>query len=96
MFVVTVTFEIHLPNAAAFFTAMQRQAANSLRLEPGCSLFHVCRGQTQAQCFLYEHYDSEDAFQAHLQSSHYLQFDQEVKPWIAKKSVATWTLAEAN
>ena len=33
-------------------------------------------------------------FQAHIETSHFKDFDRDVAPWIEDKSVATWTLLD--
>ena len=42
---------------------------------------------------LYELYDDEAAFRAHLATPHFLQFNEQTAPWVASKSVATYQRA---
>ena len=37
--------------------------------------------------FLYETYTDKDAFDVHLNSKHYLAFNEEVTPWVKEKIV---------
>ncbi|TWT84508.1 Antibiotic biosynthesis monooxygenase [Planctomycetes bacterium CA13] len=91
MFIVTVTFEVSPPQLQAFRDAMQTQAKNSLELEAECHQFDVCYDSVDsAKCFLYEKYADRAAFDKHLASDHFKQFDLTVGPWIVSKSVQTW------
>lgn len=93
MHVVTVVFEVDAKHADDFHRAMQQQASNSLAREPGCKRFDVCVDpKSPARVFLYEVYDDEPAFQAHLESRHYAAFSETIEPWLVSKSVRTWWL----
>ena len=95
MFAVAVTFVVNPDTRDAFRDAVRKQAADSLRLETGCRQFDVCISpQRPDEIFLYEIYDSAAAFDEHLASSHFLSFDARVKPFVASKQVATWTLLD--
>ncbi|MEM9147117.1 MAG: putative quinol monooxygenase [Pseudomonadota bacterium] len=94
MFVVTVLFEVGEPDAARFLLRMRQQAEDSLRLEPACRRFDVCTDPEQAgRVFLYELYDDRAAFDVHLASAHFRDFDTEVAPIVRSKTVQTWSLA---
>ena len=96
MYVITVEFHIRPAMAAAFRVAMLENAAASLRLEPGCRLFEVCFDpQDPAHCFLYEVYDDDAAFRAHLDSAHFKAFDSQVAPMVEQKNVTVWQRADA-
>lgn len=89
MFVVTVTFTVDPARDAEFDRAMRRQAATSLRLEPDCLQFDVCRPEGQSGVFfLYEVYADRAAFDLHLASDHFRDFDRTIAPWVTGKSVA--------
>jgi quinol monooxygenase YgiN len=92
MYVVCVEFEIAPDCVAAFGEAVLRQAADSLRHEPECRRFDVARGlgERQSVFFLYELYDTEDAFRRHLATRHFAAFDALVAPWVRRKTVATY------
>jgi quinol monooxygenase YgiN len=45
---------------------------------------------TGAVFFLYELYDDEAAFAAHLETPHFKAFDREVAPWVVGKVVHAW------
>ena len=89
MFVVTVQFDIALEHADRFLSEMNANAEASVRLEEGCLQFDVCTGEP-GTVFLYEVYDSEEAFQVHLKSAHFLSFNATTTPWVTAKSVTTY------
>jgi quinol monooxygenase YgiN len=89
---VAVTFEIKLEHAGDFGTRIAQQAADSLT-EDGCQRFDVWVDPgNPARIFLYEIYTDRVAFDVHLASPHFKAFDAEVQPWVASKTVETWTL----
>ncbi len=93
MYVVTVNFETLAEEAEAFHVAVLAQAANSLSLEPDCLVFDVALDPADpARVFLYEVYRDAAAFQAHLESSHFKDFDAKVRPWVRAKEVSQWSL----
>ena len=91
MFVVTVTFVIKQENLEEFMPAMTRQAHNSLTREQGCLQFDVCQDQDKLErIFLYEVYTDRAAFDAHLETAHFLDFDKTVGPWTESKEAEQW------
>ena len=86
-FVVTVAFRVQPEHRRAFRAAILENAAASVRDEPGCSVFDVCESADGSEIFLYEVYDDEAAFGAHLASSHYKTFNALVTPWTVEKRV---------
>jgi len=93
MFVVTVVFEIRAGQAPAFREAIQKNAAQSRR-EPGCHRFDVCFSDDGQRCFLYEWYTDRAAFDAHLATPHFLEFDRASRPLVSQKKLETYSLAE--
>jgi quinol monooxygenase YgiN len=94
MFVVTVEFDIDETRVEGFMRAMTAQAENTLNLEPECVQFDVCFAPDQStRVFLYEVYEDEAAFKAHLESDHFHVFNEEVAPWVLDKRVHTWRKA---
>ncbi|KAA3621733.1 MAG: antibiotic biosynthesis monooxygenase [Proteobacteria bacterium] len=91
MYAVTVLFDIRPEYESNFEARVVRQAAESLDLEPGCRVFDVCRDEDQRnRFFLYEIYDDDDAFRAHLESNHFQAFDDDIRAWVLKKKVWTY------
>lgn len=95
MIAVTVKFDIHSQHLETFNAALAVQARNSLDREPGCHQFDVAFDPASpTRIFLYETYDDRDAFDLHLASEHFQQFDAATRDWIAGKSVAVWQIAD--
>lgn len=94
MFVVTVEFIIAPDFLAEFMLAMKDNARQSLEREPGCAVFDVCQHpDTTNRIFLYECYQNKQDFDDHLNSPHFLEFDQLIKDWVQEKIVQTWQRA---
>jgi autoinducer 2-degrading protein len=92
MFAVTVLFEIQEGRMSAFLPLMTDNAQTSLKTEPGCRQFDVCADPARPrEVFLYEIYDDEAAFKAHLQTAHFRRFDAKVSDMITAKTVLTYT-----
>ena len=89
-FVVTVVFVARPEHRDDFRKAMVANATASRTREPGCRQFDVCESADRSQVFLYEIYDDEAAFKAHLAAPHYLEFNATVTPWVAEKRVLTY------
>ena len=91
MFVVTVNFKIRAGQEEAFREAVLDQARNSLRLEPDCQQFDVCRNpETTGEVFLYEVYKDAAAFEVHQKTEHFAAFGARVKDLVDTKTVSTW------
>ena len=91
MFVVTVDFQIKPEHVAEFVEMMKKQAANSLRKEEGCLQFDVCLDPSDGgRIFLYEVYKDSNAFELHLKTEHFQEFNKTVSPWTASKSDRKW------
>jgi quinol monooxygenase YgiN len=87
-YVVAVEFEIAPDRWDAFLPLMTANAAASRRDEPGCRRFDVCLPRDGAKrVFLYEIYDSEAAFQAHLKTPHFLAFNEATKEMITGRKI---------
>ena len=93
-YVVTVVFVARPEHREDFRRAMIENATASRTLEPGCRQFDVCENADGSEIFLYEIYDDEAAFKAHLATAHYLQFNAKVTPWVAEKRVTTYNLLD--
>lgn len=88
MYVVVVDFTIHPEHADAFMAAILANALASREGEHGCRHFDVCAAPgDRTKVFLYEVYDDKTAFDAHLATAHFAEFDQSTARWIASKSV---------
>lgn len=89
-YIVAVTFKIKPEFRDNFLPAMVKNASDSLALEEGCKVFDVCAEPNSHDIFLYEAYDDEAAFKAHLKAEHFLRFDELTRPWVAEKHVSTF------
>ena len=93
MFAVAVTFQIAPSQLDQFLPLMLANAKASVTDEPGCHQFDVAQNpDTPATIFLYEVYDDEAAFKAHLGTSHFKSFDSATSAMIAEKVVNTYTV----
>jgi len=91
MYVVLVEFTAHSQHASAFRERVRQQASDSLRLEAGCHVFDVCVDHERENfVLLYEVYTDGDAFDAHLGTQHFLDFDATVKHWVSDKKVSVF------
>jgi (4S)-4-hydroxy-5-phosphonooxypentane-2,3-dione isomerase len=97
LFGVTVTFTITPGGLPAFLALVRRNAADSVRLEPGCQRFDVlvpAEDRASAEVFLYELYADAEAFAEHLRTDHFLLFDTQSRSLVTKKTVATYAVHE--
>jgi len=88
MYVVTVTFTLHDNCADVFMPLMKAQAENSVRLEDGCHYFDVVhQADDPNTVFLYEVYTDRFAFDVHLKTNHYNDFNHKVQSLVKDKNV---------
>lgn len=93
MFVVIVEFTLKPGYAGDFRVRVKRQAEDSMRLEAQCHRFDVCIDREREDVvLLYELYGDRNAFDTHLVSSHFIDFDATVRDWISDKRVASYSL----
>lgn len=93
MYVITVTFEIDPKHLESFKPLMQKQADNSLNNETTCQQFDVCYCTDSPNfCFLYEKYDDKAAFDTHVATDYFKEFNDTVTPWVISKEVHTWNI----
>jgi (4S)-4-hydroxy-5-phosphonooxypentane-2,3-dione isomerase len=91
MYVVTVRLDIDPNHAPDFMRAMGAQAHHSLTLETGCRQFDVSVNPSDLRrVFLYEVYTNRSAFDAHLATPHFRDFDATVRPWVTARAIETW------
>ena len=88
MYVVTVEFVAKAQYRGEFRQALLVNARASREREPGCRQFDVVEDpKDPAALFLYEVYDDAPAFEAHVASAHFREFDHQVRDWVASKTV---------
>jgi quinol monooxygenase YgiN len=87
-FAIVVEFRLKPGTRPEFRRLIDRNACSSAGTEPGCRQFDVLEPKDRPDSiFLYEIYDDEAAFQAHLQSAHYATFNSESASFITERSV---------
>lgn len=92
MFAVTVNFVVKTEHIEDFTKVMKTQATNSLTKELGCHQFDVCFDPAdRSRVFLYELYTDRAAFEDHLKTDHFINFDATVKDWLVSKTAENWT-----
>ncbi|KNG93304.1 putative quinol monooxygenase [Pseudaestuariivita atlantica] len=88
MYAVCVTFRVRADAVDAFLPRMLANAETSLATEAGCHQFDVCREGNEV--FLYELYADRAAFDAHLDTAHFRDFDAATADMIEEKTVKTY------
>ena len=95
-FVLIVEFQVKPESLAKFNEQIAINAQASVAREPGCRQFDVLRAiDDPCRVALYEVYDSEDAFKAHLEQAHTRTFLGLAKELVTKQSVVKLTRAVA-
>lgn len=90
-YAVVVTFAIHSDHWDAFLPLIHANAKASVADEVGCLQFDVATDPDRPdEVFLYEVYADAAAFQTHLQSVHFKDFDTTAGHMIADKTVTTY------
>jgi quinol monooxygenase YgiN len=96
-YVVTVDFEVQAGKLAAFMPLMIENAEQSRTLEPGCDRFDVLLPDGGGQhVFLYEIYRDKAAFDVHLKTAHFLQFNERSAPLLKGKSIDRFNIENDN
>jgi quinol monooxygenase YgiN len=91
-FVVVAEFEVEPDAADTFVAAAIADGSASVANEPGCRQFDVTRSNEHAnRILLYEVYDSEAAFDAHLQTPHLKTFRDQIEPLVVSRQVRRLT-----
>jgi autoinducer 2-degrading protein len=93
-YVITVAFDVETAERARFLDLVCRNAAASLDSEPGCLRFDVLvpQGDGEPDVLLYEIYEDREAFQAHLDSEHFRDFDTTTRAAVRRKTVQEYEL----
>lgn len=87
-FVVLVDFKIHDAQVGAFRELVVENSAASIRDESGCRQFDVLvQDENPSRVVLYEIYDSAEAFDAHLLTSHFKHFDGATSAMVAERRI---------
>lgn len=91
MYVVTVEFVAKPQYHNVFLEALVHNARASRETEPGCRQLDVTIDDAEPPSFfLYEVYDDRAAFEAHVGTPHFLEFDAAIRDWVSHKRVCTY------
>jgi quinol monooxygenase YgiN len=96
-FAITVAFELVEGAFPEFYRLVSENAALSVELEPDCLRFDVLTPADPAvstHVFLYEIYRDRAAFDLHLASNHFRQFDQRSRDLVVNKVITAYGVAE--
>jgi (4S)-4-hydroxy-5-phosphonooxypentane-2,3-dione isomerase len=92
-FIILVDFKIKPGQMAAFRRLIDDNARASVKDEPGCRRFDVAAHRKDAdRILLYEIYDDRAAFDAHLKTPHFAQFNSASADLVADKTVTEYDL----
>jgi (4S)-4-hydroxy-5-phosphonooxypentane-2,3-dione isomerase len=96
--VILVEFTLVPQTRAEFHRLVLENAAASLHDEPGCRRFDVLvpEGDPGDRVVLYEIYDDEDAFAAHVRTDHYARFAEATEALVRTKAVTRLAFAPAR
>lgn len=95
MYAVTVLFKLVPGGAERFLPLVLANARTTLTDEPGCLRFDVCTDPLRPEdVFLYEIYYDRAAFDRHLETPHFQEFDTRVVDLVAAKQI--WTYAQVQ
>ncbi len=88
MYALVVTIDIKPGQKDPFIAAMLDDARGSVHNEPGCIRFDIIQDEHDVnRIYLYEVYADRAAFDAHMNTPHFLAWQDTVKDWFAKPPV---------
>ena len=91
-FVIIAEFDVKPEGLERFLALARDDASQSVAKEPGCHQFDVTVEQSEPnRVVLYEVYDDEAAFDAHLQTPHLATFRDGIEPLVAGRKVRRLT-----
>jgi quinol monooxygenase YgiN len=90
-YVITVDFYLHAGALDPFLKLIKDNARLSVEDEPGCHRFDVLvqKGMPD-HILLYEIYEDRAAFDFHLKSKHFLEFNKACTPYVRDKKVVEY------
>jgi quinol monooxygenase YgiN len=90
-FVITVDFYLHAGTLEPFLILVKENAHKSLTQEPGCDRFDVLieKGAPD-HILLYEIYKDRAAFDFHLKSRHFAEFNTASKRYVIDKKIVEY------
>ncbi|HMK68189.1 MAG TPA: putative quinol monooxygenase [Stellaceae bacterium] len=92
-YVITVGFLLKPESRDRFLALVRENAAKSLSTEKGCRRFDVCvPDDGSPRVFLYEIYDDEAAFKAHMETAHFKAFNAASAEMVVSRELGRLTL----
>jgi len=90
-YVITVDFFLHAGTLEPFLRLIKDNAQKSLTDEPGCDRFDVLieKGSPD-HIVLYEIYQDRAAFEAHVKSRHFVQFNAASQRYVKDKKIVEY------
>ena len=86
MYVIIAPIKIKEEFTERFIEEMLLDAKGSMKHEPGCLRFDVIQdGDDPNKIWLYEVYVDEAAFQAHMQTPHFIRWRDTTEDWVAER-----------
>jgi quinol monooxygenase YgiN len=93
-FVLQVNLKVKPELLDKFLAAILANGKATRETEPGCRAFEILVDPAdKTHMMLYEVYDSEAAFQAHQQTSHFKHYLATAVPWLESRDRQIWTRA---
>ncbi len=86
-FVIVAEFEVKPEGLEHFLELAKADASQSVAKEPGCRQFDVTVDRSANRVLLYEVYDDQAAFDAHLQTPHLEAFRAGIEPLVVGRNV---------
>jgi len=95
--VILVDFKVRPADHEKFARLITENAAASVKNEPGCRQFDVLipEGIATGQFVLYEIYDDQAAFDAHLKSQHFKAFDAATVGMVVDRKISRLNFAKS-
>lgn len=94
-FVILAEFDVPPEHTEAFMRHVRENAVASVRDEPGCRRFDVLQPENGAErVALYEIYRDRAAFEAHLRTPHFADFDSATQPLVRRRFIRRFDLHE--
>jgi quinol monooxygenase YgiN len=90
-FVIVAEFEVRPEGLERFLELAKTDASQSVAKEPGCHQFDVTVDRQESRVLLYEVYDDQAAFDAHLQTPHLAAFRAGIEPLVVSRNVRRLT-----
>jgi quinol monooxygenase YgiN len=90
-FVIVAEFEVRPERLERFLELAKVDAGQSVAKEPGCRQFDVTLDRAANRVLLYEVYDDEAAFDAHLEMPHLEAFRTGIEPLVVGRNVRRLT-----